>query len=207
MLGNAIGTLWRYWQMWTALNPSQSHYWGRSSSSGRSPRGNGPACLTDAHTDMHHCQVCSIGILCIALQTGACIRLGPNMQNVLDACMHVDAAEGRVKDGDIQCAYHGWQYNGKGQCTCIPQVLFSATAPCPPPQTNCAKGSALTHNAGTERAIKLPGPQTASSGMTAQLKKCCVGCTGGGCIGLLQLGGLCGGIPHSDSRWRRLGLA
>ncbi|EIE20742.1 hypothetical protein COCSUDRAFT_67210 [Coccomyxa subellipsoidea C-169] len=43
---------------------------------------------------------------------------------VVDRCAHRYAplSEGRVKDGDIQCAYHGWQYNGQGQCTRIPQA-------------------------------------------------------------------------------------
>ncbi len=91
-------------------------------------------------------------ILRIALPTGACIRLAPNMQHVLDACMHVDAAEGRVKDGNIQCAYHGWQYNGKGQCTRIPQVLFSATAPCPHHRRTVPK-EVHSH---TMRALNVP---------------------------------------------------
>ncbi|CAL8468054.1 g7593 [Coccomyxa elongata] len=43
---------------------------------------------------------------------------------VSDRCAHRYAplSEGRVQDGDIQCAYHGWQYNSKGQCTRIPQA-------------------------------------------------------------------------------------
>lgn len=70
-------------------------------------------------------------------------------QDLLNAWIRGDAAEGRVKDGDIQCSYHGWQYNSKGQCTRIPQVLSSATAPCPQQEMNCARGLALW-------ALKVP---------------------------------------------------
>lgn len=32
-------------------------------------------------------------------------------------------SEGRVEaDGTLQCAYHGWRFNGEGQCTTIPQT-------------------------------------------------------------------------------------
>jgi vanillate O-demethylase monooxygenase subunit len=27
---------------------------------------------------------------------------------------------GRIEDGELVCAYHGFRYNGQGQCTCIP---------------------------------------------------------------------------------------
>jgi nitrite reductase/ring-hydroxylating ferredoxin subunit len=41
-----------------------------------------------------------------------------------DACPHRFAplSEGRVeRDGSLQCAYHGWRFNGSGACTAIPQ--------------------------------------------------------------------------------------
>jgi phenylpropionate dioxygenase-like ring-hydroxylating dioxygenase large terminal subunit len=41
-----------------------------------------------------------------------------------DACPHRFAplSEGRIeKDGSLQCAYHGWRFNGSGACTAIPQ--------------------------------------------------------------------------------------
>jgi phenylpropionate dioxygenase-like ring-hydroxylating dioxygenase large terminal subunit len=46
-----------------------------------------------------------------------------------DRCPHKSAAlsEGRITSkGNFQCAYHGWQFNGKdGQCVEIPQVMAS----------------------------------------------------------------------------------
>jgi nitrite reductase/ring-hydroxylating ferredoxin subunit len=41
-----------------------------------------------------------------------------------DACPHRFAplSEGRIeKDSSLQCAYHGWRFNGSGACTLIPQ--------------------------------------------------------------------------------------
>ncbi|KAG2437791.1 hypothetical protein HXX76_005411 [Chlamydomonas incerta] len=46
-------------------------------------------------------------------------------QAVEDKCPHrlAPLSEGRVeKDGTLQCAYHGWQFNGRGACTHIPQL-------------------------------------------------------------------------------------
>jgi nitrite reductase/ring-hydroxylating ferredoxin subunit len=39
-------------------------------------------------------------------------------------------SEGQVIDGQLECLYHGWQFNGSGQCTKIPQVsaFFSSAA-------------------------------------------------------------------------------
>lgn len=39
-----------------------------------------------------------------------------------DTCIHRGAAlgEGKIKGDCVQCPYHGWQYNGAGQCTVIP---------------------------------------------------------------------------------------
>ena len=33
-------------------------------------------------------------------------------------------SEGRIepKTGNLMCSYHGWQFNGQGQCTAIPQA-------------------------------------------------------------------------------------
>ncbi|KAG2449747.1 hypothetical protein HYH02_005272 [Chlamydomonas schloesseri] len=44
---------------------------------------------------------------------------------VEDRCPHrlAPLSEGRVeKDGTLQCAYHGWQFDGRGACTHIPQL-------------------------------------------------------------------------------------
>eukprot|EP01025_Chloroclados_australasicus_P020199 TRINITY_DN2126_c0_g1_i2.p2 TRINITY_DN2126_c0_g1~~TRINITY_DN2126_c0_g1_i2.p2 ORF type:complete len:330 (+),score=24.64 TRINITY_DN2126_c0_g1_i2:185-1174(+) len=42
-----------------------------------------------------------------------------------DKCPHrlVPLSEGRLEtDGTLQCAYHGWRFDGKGECTKIPQA-------------------------------------------------------------------------------------
>ncbi|KXZ51963.1 hypothetical protein GPECTOR_11g86 [Gonium pectorale] len=44
---------------------------------------------------------------------------------VEDKCPHrlAPLSEGRVEsDGTLQCAYHGWQFDGRGACTHIPQL-------------------------------------------------------------------------------------
>jgi len=56
-----------------------------------------------------------------------------------DVCPHRSAAlsEGRVRDGKIECLYHGWQFQGQntaddkpaGSCTLIPQLKKGATIP------------------------------------------------------------------------------
>lgn len=47
---------------------------------------------------------------------------------VRDECAHraCPLSLGKVIDGNIQCAYHGWQYNQQGQCVSMP-----STAACP----------------------------------------------------------------------------
>lgn len=67
-----------------------------------------------------------------------------------DICPHRSSAlsEGRVRDGKIECQYHGWQFDGEetksvgtnvtspaGRCTHIPQLPSSATIP----RTACLK--------------------------------------------------------------------
>ena len=39
-----------------------------------------------------------------------------------DRCPHRSAplSHGRVVDGEIECPYHGWRFNGQGHCTLIP---------------------------------------------------------------------------------------
>lgn len=57
-----------------------------------------------------------------------------------DACPHRRAAlsEGRVRDGKLECYYHGWQYQGNanatddtqaGDCTFVPQLATGASIP------------------------------------------------------------------------------
>jgi phenylpropionate dioxygenase-like ring-hydroxylating dioxygenase large terminal subunit len=41
---------------------------------------------------------------------------------LLDRCAHRNAplSAGRVVDGNIQCHYHGWQFDGSGECKAVP---------------------------------------------------------------------------------------
>lgn len=43
----------------------------------------------------------------------------------LDQCPHrlAPLSEGRIdEEGRLQCSYHGWSFEGRGGCSCIPQV-------------------------------------------------------------------------------------
>ncbi len=44
---------------------------------------------------------------------------------VLDRCPHrnVPLSLGRVVDGELECAYHGWRFSGAGQCTRVPGLV------------------------------------------------------------------------------------
>ena len=48
-----------------------------------------------------------------------------------DRCAHrlVKLSHGRVKDDNIECAYHGWQFNGAGRCVHIPHLGSRTTLP------------------------------------------------------------------------------
>ena len=32
--------------------------------------------------------------------------------------------QGKVGEGEVQCPYHGWQYNSSGSCTVMPSTAF-----------------------------------------------------------------------------------
>ncbi len=48
-----------------------------------------------------------------------------------DRCPHRAArlSDGVVRDGRLECLYHGWQFAGDGRCTSIPQLLDSQAIP------------------------------------------------------------------------------
>jgi chlorophyllide a oxygenase len=74
---------------------------------------------------------------------------------VRDECAHraCPLSLGKVIDGNIQCAYHGWQYNQQGQCVSMP-----STAACP----NIAVSSmACKEEAGFVLVWPGQGPQPA----------------------------------------------
>ncbi|MBF2053709.1 MAG: aromatic ring-hydroxylating dioxygenase subunit alpha [Candidatus Sericytochromatia bacterium] len=43
---------------------------------------------------------------------------------LFDRCPHrnVQLSRGKVRQGQLQCPYHGWQFNGQGQCVHIPAL-------------------------------------------------------------------------------------
>jgi nitrite reductase/ring-hydroxylating ferredoxin subunit len=53
---------------------------------------------------------------------------------LLDRCPHrnLPLSMGRVHDtGSLECAYHGWRFDGAGQCTAVPGLLEGAEAAAP----------------------------------------------------------------------------
>ncbi|MFC4099947.1 aromatic ring-hydroxylating dioxygenase subunit alpha [Paenibacillus xanthanilyticus] len=48
-----------------------------------------------------------------------------------DLCIHrgVPLSLGKVSEGEIVCAYHGWRYDGDGRCVCIPSLPRGAAIP------------------------------------------------------------------------------
>ena len=49
----------------------------------------------------------------------------------LDRCAHRNAplSAGTVQDGCVTCPYHGWRYNGDGQCTLVPLLACGRAIP------------------------------------------------------------------------------
>lgn len=58
-----------------------------------------------------------------------------------DRCPHrlAKLSEGQIVDGQLECLYHGWQFDGSGQCTKIPQLAPGAKIP----KQACAKTYAV----------------------------------------------------------------
>ncbi len=48
-----------------------------------------------------------------------------------DICVHRGASlgHGKIKDDCVECPYHGWRFNGAGQCTRIPSLGLEAKIP------------------------------------------------------------------------------
>ena len=49
---------------------------------------------------------------------------------LLDRCAHrnLPLSEGRTVSGRVECAYHGWQYDGEGVCRAVPGLLDGGEA-------------------------------------------------------------------------------
>lgn len=52
-------------------------------------------------------------------------RDGQKVKAISDRCPHrmAELSKGRVVQGEIECPYHGWRFDGAGQCTAIPGHL------------------------------------------------------------------------------------
>ncbi|CAK0757071.1 hypothetical protein CVIRNUC_002509 [Coccomyxa viridis] len=82
---------------------------------------------------------------------------------MLDRCPHRAAAlsEGRMtSSGDLQCAYHGWSFNGEtGDCTNIPQVSHGGTIS----GRTCATALPCVERQGILWVYPSPGAQNPST--------------------------------------------
>lgn len=54
-----------------------------------------------------------------------------NIQALADSCPHrrVKLSQGQVVGDDLECAYHGWRFNGAGKCTSVPYLLAQQKLP------------------------------------------------------------------------------
>ena len=54
-----------------------------------------------------------------------------NPHCLANTCIHRGGSlgAGKLKDGCIECPYHGWQYNGDGQCVHIPTLRANTKIP------------------------------------------------------------------------------
>jgi len=93
-------------------------------------------------------------------------RHAGSWQAFLDVCPHrlVPLSEGRLnQDGDLECPYHGWSFNGEGRCTAMPQAMEGAT---PTPRRSSCRRHATAEGQGLlfvfagdpERAASVPLP-------------------------------------------------
>jgi phenylpropionate dioxygenase-like ring-hydroxylating dioxygenase large terminal subunit len=58
-------------------------------------------------------------------------RLGDGLSAFLDRCPHRFAplSAGRIIQGELECAYHGWRYQNDGHCAAIPALGENAKLP------------------------------------------------------------------------------
>ncbi len=56
---------------------------------------------------------------------------------LIDKCPHrnVNLSKGKIINGNLQCAYHGWEFNGDGKCVLIPSLCSDEKIP----SAACAK--------------------------------------------------------------------
>jgi len=91
----------------------------------------------------------------IALDGAALVvfRDGAKIHALADRCPHrmVPLSGGRVVRGQIECPYHGWRFDGAGQCTAIPGHLGDL------PKVRVPRYRAMEHDGGVFVTTGTPG--------------------------------------------------
>ena len=82
-----------------------------------------------------------------------------------DVCPHrlVPLSQGRLSaDGQLECPYHGWRFNGEGRCTAIPQAEEKQTigqrSHCRAYATATGQGLLFVFSGEAEGAAQVPLP-------------------------------------------------
>ena len=82
-----------------------------------------------------------------------------------DVCPHrlVPLSDGRLNaEGELECPYHGWAFNGAGQCTAIPQAepgsTFSQRSHCRSYATATGQGLLFVYSGEATEAAEQPLP-------------------------------------------------
>ncbi|MDP6436199.1 MAG: Rieske 2Fe-2S domain-containing protein, partial [Gammaproteobacteria bacterium] len=76
-----------------------------------------PVCIADELTAVEPMRTKILGLHFVAF------RDSDGAAHVLaDTCIHRGGAlgKGKIVDGNVECPYHGWQFDGSGSCTYIP---------------------------------------------------------------------------------------
>ncbi|MBU8896386.1 aromatic ring-hydroxylating dioxygenase subunit alpha [Corallococcus sp. H22C18031201] len=78
---------------------------------------------------------------------------------LLDRCPHrnVPLSLGQVRDGQLQCGYHGWKFDREGQCRAIPGFLGEPAA-----KARCAASYATREQDGFIWVYSTPGVEPTS---------------------------------------------
>ncbi|MFZ4286827.1 Rieske 2Fe-2S domain-containing protein [Variovorax sp. HJSM1_2] len=87
------------------------------------------------------------------------------LQAFADQCPHRGArlSLGQVRDGQLECPYHGWRFAGNGQCTLVPALPSFK-----PPTSNCAKRYAVREAHGL-LWVRLQSPEGVEAELPAFL--------------------------------------
>ena len=81
-----------------------------------------------------------------------------------DRCPHRSAplSQGRVRDGEVECPYHGWRFDSMGRCTRVPGVQPACVSGPLLPAANVREQGGLiwVSRTGPLPAVEPTGPQT-----------------------------------------------